>query len=159
MVQIFEAEPHKPRRVSVRESKEKPTSHDNPTREIETREKQEVESERSRPGNVFLPVVDIVEQAGEFLVTADLPGVDEQHVDVRLENGNLAIHADLAVEPEPEWQPIYDEYRVGSYYREFSLSDRIDVNEIKASMKDGVLELHLPKAEKHRPRSIEVKAG
>ena len=134
-------------------------SSENPTSEIETREKQEVEREQTRPGIVFRPDVDIVEQAGEFLVTADLPGVDEQHVDVRLEDGNLAIHADLAVEPEPGWRPIYDEYRVGSYYREFALSDRIDVNEIKASMKDGVLELHLPKAEKHRPRSIEVKAG
>jgi HSP20 family protein len=134
-------------------------SNENMTREIETREKQEVEREQTRPGTVFRPDVDIVEQAGEFVVTADLPGVDEQHVDVRLENGNLAIRADLAVEPEPEWQPIYDEYRVGSYYREFALSDRIEVNEIKASMKDGVLELHLPKAERHRPRSIEVKAG
>ena len=134
-------------------------SNENPNREIETREKQEVEREQTRPGIVFRPDVDIVEQVGEFLVTADLPGVDEQHVDVRLENGNLAIHADLAVESEPGWQSIYTEYRVGSYHREFALSDRIDVNEIKASMKDGVLELHLPKAEKHRPRSIEVKAG
>ena len=92
-------------------------------------------------------------------MTADLPGVDEQHVDVRLEKGLLSIRADLAVEPESEWQPIYGEYRVGSYYREFTLSDQIDVNGIKASMKDGVLDLHLPKAEKHRPRSIEVKAG
>jgi HSP20 family protein len=48
---------------------------------------------------------------------------------------------------------------VGSFYREFTLSDQIDVNGIKASMKDGVLDLHLPKAEKHRPRSIEVQAG
>ena len=64
-----------------------------------------------------------------------------------------------AVEPETEWQPIYGEYRVGSFYREFALSDQIDVNGIKASMKEGVLDLHLPKAEKHRPRSIEVKAG
>jgi len=134
-------------------------SNQNPNREIETREKQEVEREKTRPGIVFRPDVDIVEQTGEFLVVADLPGVDDQHVNVRLENGLLSIHADLAVEPEPEWQPIYDEYRVGSYYREFALSDQIDVNEIKAAMKNGVLELHLPKAEKHRPRSIEVKAG
>ncbi len=134
-------------------------SNENPTREIETREKQEVEREQTRPGSVFRPDVDIVERTGEFLVTADLPGVDEQHVDVRLENGLLAIRADLAVVPEPEWQPIYGEYRVGSYYREFTLSDRIDVNEIEASMKDGVLELRLPKAERHRARTIEVKAG
>ena len=134
-------------------------SNEHPTREIETREKQEIEREQTRPGIVFRPDADIVERPGEFLVTADLPGVDDQHVDVRLENGLLSIRADLAVKPEPEWQSIYDEYRVGSYYREFTLSDRVDVNEIKASMKDGVLELRLPKAERHRPRSIEVKAG
>jgi HSP20 family molecular chaperone IbpA len=134
-------------------------SNQNPTREIETREKQEVGREQTRPGIVFRPDVDIVEKAGEFLVTADLPGVDEQHVDVRLEKGLLAIRAELAVEPEPEWRPIYDEFRMGSYYREFALSDQIDLDAIRASMKDGVLELHLPKAEKHRPRSIEVQAG
>ena len=134
-------------------------SNQNPTREIETREKQEVEREQTRPGIVFRPDVDIVERADEFLVTADLPGVDEQHVDVRLENGLLSIRGELGVEPEPEWQPLYGEYRLGSYYREFALSDRIDVNGIKASMKDGVLELHLPKAERHRPRNIEVRAG
>ena len=86
-------------------------SNEKSTREIETREKQEVEREQTRPGSVFRPDVDIVERTGEFLVTADLPGVDEQHVDVRLENGLLAIRAGLAVEPEPEWQPIYHEYR------------------------------------------------
>jgi len=134
-------------------------SNQNPTREIETREKQEVEREQTRPGIVFRPDVDIVERANEFLVTADLPGVDEQHVDVRLENGLLMIRGELGVEPEPGWQPLYGEYRLGSYYREFALSDRIDVNGIKASMKDGVLELHLPKAERHRPRNIEVRAG
>ena len=134
-------------------------SNENPTREIEAREKQVVEREQTRPGIVFRPDVDIVERAREFLVTADLAGVDEQHVDVRLENGVLALRADLAVEPDPDWQPIYDEDRVGNYYREFTLSDRIDVNEIEASMKDGVLELRLPKAERHRPRNIEVKAG
>ena len=134
-------------------------ANENPTREIETREKQEVEREQTRPGIVFRPDVDIVERAGEFQVTADLPGVDEEHVDVRLESGILAIRADLAVEPESEWRPIYGEYRVGSFYREFALSDQIDVNKIEASMKDGVLDLHLPKVEKHRPRSIEVKAG
>ena len=134
-------------------------SSENPTSEIETREKQEVEREHTRPGIVFRPDVDIVERAEEFLVTADLPGVDEQHVDVRLEKGLLSIRADLAVEPEPEWRRLYDEYRVGSFYREFALSDQIDLNGIQASMKDGVLDLHLPKAEQHQPRSIAVKAG
>jgi HSP20 family molecular chaperone IbpA len=134
-------------------------SNETTNREIEAREKQEVEREQTRPGLVFRPDVDIVERIDEFVVTADLPGVDDQHVDVRLEDGMLSIRAELAVEPESEWRPLYDEYRSGSYYREFTLSDRIDIDGIKASMKDGVLDLHLPKAEKHRPRNIEVRAG
>ena len=63
------------------------------------------------------------------------------------------------MDKEAAFRKLYDEYRVGSYYREFALSDQIDVNGIKASMKEGVLDLQLPKAEQHRPRSIEVKAG
>lgn len=130
-----------------------------PNREIETREKREVEREQTRSGIVFRPDVDIVERPDAFLVCADLPGVDEQHVDVRLEKGVLSIRADLAIEPEAGWQPLYHEYRVGSYCREFALSDQIAVDQIQASMSDGVLDLRLPKAQGHRPRSIEVKAG
>jgi HSP20 family molecular chaperone IbpA len=130
-----------------------------PTTDLQTRSRPTVEREGTRPGLVFRPDVDIVERKDGFVVTADLPGVDEGHVQVKLEDGVLSIEADLATEPEEAWQPLYAEYRSGGYYREFRLSDAIDADRIQASMRDGVLQLHLPKTERHRPRQITVQAS
>lgn len=127
--------------------------------ELQTREKQALEREGTRPGLIFRPDVDIVERRDEFLVTADLPGVDESHVDVKLEEGVLSIDASLAVEPDPSWTPVYAEYRMGGYHREFRLAETIDPEKIQAKMRDGVLELHLPKTDRHRPRQIAVQSG
>ena len=128
-------------------------------RDIETRGKQPVGREQTRPGVVFRPDVDIIEEKDQFLVTADLPGVDDKTVEVRLENGVLSIEARTAVELEPAWTPIYAEYRSGGYHREFVLSEEIDAGAIRASMRDGVLEVHLPKSQAARPRTIPVHAG
>jgi HSP20 family protein len=130
-----------------------------PSAELRTREKQHVEREGTRPGVVFRPDVDIVEQSDGFLVLADLPGVDDSHVDVRLEEGVLSIEARPAFEVDSSWTPLHEEYRIGGYRRQFHLSDGIDANRIEARMRDGVLELRLPKAEKHQPRQIEVQTG
>ena len=112
----------------------------------------------TRPGPIFRPDVDIVEQADRFLVTADLPGVDQDHIRVNLAEGVLSIDAEQSPQVEPTWSAVYTEYRPGSYHREFRLSDKIDVDQIAASMRDGVLELTLPKAEPHRPRRITVES-
>lgn len=127
--------------------------------ELEARRKQAVERESTREGWYFRPDVDILERADEFLVTADLPGADESKVNVRLEQGVLTLNADLALEPDPSWTPVYTEYRLGGYRREFALSEAIDADRIHASMRNGVLELHLPKVAEERPRTIEVQAG
>jgi HSP20 family molecular chaperone IbpA len=127
--------------------------------EIEARRKETLDRESTRAGLVFRPDVDIVERENEFLVLADLPGADEEHVQVRLEEGVLRIDASLAVVPGEDWQLVHGEYRLGQYHREFRLSEHIDVERIRASMRDGVLELHLPKADRHRPRVIAVRGG
>lgn len=126
------------------------------TSDIQTREKQALEREGTRPGPVFRPEVDILERPEEFLVRADLPGVDEDHVKVNLEEGVLSIDATLAAKPDPAWTPLYAEYRLGGYHREFTLPEAIDPEGIRASMRNGVLDLHLPKTERHRPRQITV---
>ena len=128
-------------------------------RELETRAKRAAEPEGTRPGPVFRPDVDVVETSSEFVVTADLPGVDESGVRVHLERGVLSLDADLASRPEPTWTPLLVEYRLGGFHREFRLSDTIDAGRISATLRDGVLELHLPKAEPHRPRAIPVQGG
>lgn len=127
--------------------------------DIEPRRKQEVEREQTRSGWYFRPDVDIVERPEEYLVTADLPGVDEENVRVHLENGVLSIDADPAFQPDSSWTTLHEEYRVGGYHRQFALGDRIDEEGISAALRDGVLELHLPKVDRHRPRAIPVQAG
>jgi HSP20 family molecular chaperone IbpA len=128
------------------------------TSDLQTREKQALEREGTRPGLVFRPDVDIVERPDEFFVTADVPGVDEDHMNVKLEEGVLSIDATQGAEVDATWTPVYAEYRVGSYHREFTLSEAIDTEAILAKMHDGVLELHLPKSTRHRPRQIQVQS-
>jgi len=127
-----------------------------PDRELEPRPKQELPREGTRPGWVFSPEVDIVETADAFHVAADLPGVGEDDVDVRLENGVLTLEARPSVLPDQAWQPLRAEYRLGGFRREFAMGDGIDVDGISARMRDGVLEIALPKTRHHRPRRIEV---
>ena len=129
------------------------------TSDLQTRETQALAREGIRPGLVFRPDVDIVERPEEFLVTADFPGVDEDHIDVKLEEGVLSIDATQAAEVDSTWTPVYAEYRLGGYHREFTLSEAIDTEGIRAQMRNGVLELHLPKIQRHHPRQIQVQSG
>ena len=127
--------------------------------ELEPREKKALEQEGTRPGLVFRPDVDILEQKEGFVVFADLPGVDESSVDVHLEKGTLRLDAQLATLPGSDWRPIHSEYRFGSYHREFRISEDIDATGVTAKMSNGVLELHLPKSEEHKPRTIPVQSA
>ncbi|MHA7838905.1 MAG: Hsp20/alpha crystallin family protein [bacterium] len=127
--------------------------------ELEPVEKQALEQETTRPGWVFRPDVDILEQKDGFVVFADLPGVDENTVNVHLERGTLRLDAQLATLPGNDWRPLHTEYRFGSYHREFRISEGVDASGVSAKMKNGVLELRLPKSEEHKPRSIPVQAA
>ena len=98
----------------------------NPKGDLRVREKQAVEREGTRPGPVFQPDVDIFERRDAFVIYADLPGADESSVSVRLEKGVLSLDARLATLPDPGWQPLHAEYRVGGYHREFRVSEDID---------------------------------
>ena len=133
------------------------------TREIQVQdtEKQvvEAEAERTRDRLAFVPRADIYETDEAIVVIADMPGVDENSLDITLEKGVLTLNG--VVEPEaPEgYQLAYAEYRVGDYVRSFSLSDEIDQESIEATLKDGVLRLTLPKITEARTKKIAVKAG
>lgn len=96
------------------------------TRALQAREKQELQGEGSRPGPVFRPDIDILERADGYVIYADLPGVDDKSVDVRFDNGNLTLDAQLAILPDEGWSPLHTEYRFGTYHREFRLSEGID---------------------------------
>ena len=107
----------------------------------------------------FVPAVDIYEYDNEVIVTADMPGVDENSVDITLEKNILTIKGLVDVEEPENQDKVYSEYSVGNYKRTFSLSDEIDNEGIRATVKDGVLRLNLPKAEQAQIKKIAVQSA
>jgi HSP20 family molecular chaperone IbpA len=100
------------------------------------------------------PPVDIYETGEGLVVKADLPGVAKENLDVRVENNLLTIRAKSAhVAPG---EPIYREYELVNFFRQFELNERVDQAKISADLKHGVLTLKLPKAEEAKPRQIDV---
>ena len=103
------------------------------------------------------PPVDIFETEDALMVVVDLPGVDKDGVDLRVEDGVLTIKAKANYNPPSN--VIREEFSLQGYYRQFQLSDEVDQEKIAAESRNGVLTITLPKAEKTKPRQIKVKVG
>jgi HSP20 family molecular chaperone IbpA len=128
---------------------------------LQAREKAEVASpvEHTRPGIVFNPSVDIFETEKELTLLADMPGAKSDNLNIDLRDNVLTLKADVEPPEGDDEVDIFREYRTGTYFREFSLSEAIDQSKIDAELKEGVLRLTLPKVEKAQPRKITVKGG
>jgi len=131
------------------------------TKEIAAREKQQLAKtqEQTRPGRYYVPDVNICEFEDSLKMWADMPGVNEKDVEVTLKDGVLTIIGNVATDMYRGLRPMYTEYNIGNYYREFALNEGIDETAIKAKLRDGVLELELPKNERAKPRRIEVRGS
>jgi HSP20 family molecular chaperone IbpA len=129
------------------------------TMSVEKRENEASEvAERTRTGRTYLPAVDIYETAEGVVLLADMPGVDENSLDITLEKNILTIEGRVSFTRPEGYDLAYAEYGVGDYYRTFALSDEVDRNRIEASLRNGLLKLTLPKAEAARTRKIQVRA-
>lgn len=115
-----------------------------------------MEGTRTRERYVTTPV-DIYETSEGLVVMADMPGVDQDALDIRVDNHVLTLRG-VARHRAPG-EPIYREYELMNYFRQFELSDRVDESKISAELKHGVLTVHLPKAEEAKPRRINVQVG
>lgn len=116
--------------------------------------------EALRGGPTYLPNVDIVEAPDEVLVMADMPGVRPDDVDIQYERGQLTLYGRVTPREEPSGAACrLREYGVGDYQRMFHVGEGIDAEKIDAELKDGVLTLHLPKAQELTPRKIAVKSS
>jgi HSP20 family protein len=127
--------------------------------ELQVQQKRELDKkeEGTIPARVFLPTADIYETDDALNVVLEVPGVEKNSVDIRVEDGVLKIDGRLDFSKYQGLQPLYTEYNVGHYSRSFRLLSRIDQNKIAAELKDGVLSLVLPKVEEAKPRTIQVK--
>ena len=104
-----------------------------------------------------MPAADIYEADNDLTVILEMPEVEKNNVDIRVEDGVLSVEGRLDLAKYQGLQPLYTEYNIGHYARTFRLSSRIDQNKIAAEMKDGVLALKLPKVKEAKPRTIQVK--
>ena len=108
----------------------------------------------------WTPTVDISETDGEYQIKAEIPDVKKEDVKVTLEDGVLTIQGERKQEKEEKGKKYHRvERSYGSFVRSFSLPEFIDEEKVKAEFKDGVLNLHLPKSEKAKPKAIEVKVA
>jgi HSP20 family protein len=109
-----------------------------------------------------MPAVDVVESEKAYEVTAELPGMDENNIEVKVTDGSVTIKGEKQEEKEEKEKGYHlQERRYGSFERSFELPESVDPDKIEASFKKGVLTMTLPKkAEAQKPaKKIEVKAG
>ncbi|MFO0951690.1 MAG: Hsp20/alpha crystallin family protein [Isosphaeraceae bacterium] len=107
---------------------------------------------------VYTPLIDIYEAADGLTLEADLPGAVEGGVSIQLEDNVLSLLARVNPAAPEGARLVHEEYRAGDYYRSFILSDEVDRQRITAELRNGVLRLHLPKAERARTRRIEIRS-
>jgi HSP20 family protein len=107
----------------------------------------------------LMPAVDVVDEESRYVIKAELPGVDKKDIDVTINDGILTINAKRKSDDEEKddkGRIIRRESQYGNYVRSMRLDTTIDVKHVKASYKDGILKLVLPKAEQAKPKKIEI---
>jgi HSP20 family protein len=114
------------------------------------------EETRSRQ-QYLTPAVDIFETEEALVLMADLPGLDKNAVEIHIEKGILTIEG--RPEKKNAGEQIYREFVAGPYFRQFRIPDSVDPGKAAADFKNGVLTLTLPRAEKAKPRKIEIAAA
>ena len=108
------------------------------------------------PQQALTPAVDIVENETGITLLADMPGVSKERLNIRVDGENLTIEGSAEVHVPEQIQLLHSEMRTPFFRRTFTLSRELDAGKIEASLRDGVLRMHIPKAEEARPRRIEV---
>ena len=125
--------------------------------QVQKKREHDQQQETTIPARVFVPSADIYESQDALTVILEMPGVQKDNVEVRVEEGTLFVEGRLDLAKYQGLVPLYTEYNIGHYARSFRISSRIDQKKIAAELNDGVLSLTLPKADEAKPRTIKVK--
>lgn len=135
------------------------TKNENPGQSVHQPAATEPKPETKTETKVFVPQVDIVESEDRILLVADLPGVDQEGIEVVLEKNVLTLRGAVKSHAPEGYTLSYAEYGVGNFERAFTVSNDIDRQGIEAEVKDGVLKLTLPKAKHAVLQKIAVKTA
>ena len=104
-----------------------------------------------------VPAVDIVERESGITLFADMPGVSKERLSVNVDSDSLTIEGQAQIDVPENIGLVHSEVRTPLFRRTFTLSRDLDPTRIEATLKNGVLQMHIPKAEEARPKRIEVK--
>jgi HSP20 family protein len=107
----------------------------------------------------LLPPVDVIEDRSGITLYADMPGVSKERLNAHVEGDVLVIEGDMGLVMPKEMEATHVEVNLPRYRRVFTLSKDLDPGRMRAELKQGVLILHIQKAEHAKPRRIEVNAG
>lgn len=107
--------------------------------------------------NNFTPSIDISETDNQFLISAELPGMKKEDINIDLENSRLTISGERSFKKEEEGKKFHRvETRYGSFNRSFQLPDNVDAESIEASYEDGLLNISIDKDEEKVKKQIEI---
>jgi HSP20 family molecular chaperone IbpA len=125
---------------------------------LEVQEKKELvtKGEKTVPARFYVPATDIHETDEALTVVMEFPGVERKDVDINLENDVLRVEGRINPAGYEGLEPLYTEYNVGHFVRSFTLSSKIDQQQISAELADGVLTLTLKKSKEAAPRRIAI---
>jgi HSP20 family protein len=113
--------------------------------------------EKNLMASTWNPSVDIYEQNGNLVLTAEVPGLDENDIEVKLEDSTLTIKGDRKFVKEVNEENYHrNERSYGSFYRSFSLPRNIDQNKIKAESENGILKITMPKKAELKPKNVKI---
>ena len=106
------------------------------------------------------PLVDILEDRNEIVVKAELPGIKQEEIDIELTGDTLTLRGERKFEDTPHKDNyVRIERSYGSFQRAFTIGVPVQHDGVKASYKDGILEIHLPKSEETKPKKVQVSAS
>lgn len=112
------------------------------------------------PARAWTPAIDIFESENDVVLKADLPGVKQEDIDIRLENGTLTLKGERKFEKPDEGKGYHRlERGYGAFTRVFTLPESLDDASVKADYRNGVLSITIGKKEVAKPRSIKVQVG
>ena len=113
--------------------------------------------EKNIMAGAWAPSVDIYENENEVVLAAEIPGVDEKDVEIKVEDNNLTLRGERKFEKETKEENYHRiERSYGSFFRSFSLPSYIDQDRIEAEHENGVLKIRMPKRVELKPRKVKI---
>jgi len=105
----------------------------------------------------WAPAVDIYETANELVLTAEVPGIEEKDIEIKVEDNTLSLKGERKFEKETKEENFHRiERSYGSFFRAFSLPNSIDADKIQAEHENGVLRIVMPKRQELKPKTVKI---